>query len=344
MIPTNIEYGHILMALAKIDREGYPDNRESKKFDLVQGTMAYPPKYVISIANHFVNGEELDRNLFSGGEETNEFLRALGFIIAEKTEAVATFSSFSWTIINCNTAYKKFDKSLFLHNGTGIPVNIRSFFQLSEIRPGGRKELDLRLDNELFNAVIETDRQSNPRTRLLWKSDFASKLRALYPDVYEAFHISADLTQQYPDMIFLKRSEFEYDIFFADAVQFSAVYSDIESDKAENEGFIKEGNVKYYYGKRYERNPKNRQRAIEIHGCFCSVCNFNFEKMYGEFGKNFIEVHHIKPLHEFKGEEVDVNPEMDLIPICSNCHRIIHRDVQHLLTIKELREIIATIK
>ncbi len=330
-----------MLALAKIDREGYPDNRESKKFDLVHGTKAYPPKYVISIANHFANGEELDRNVFSGGEETNEFLRALGFNVAEKVEVV---SSFSWTMLNNNTAYKKFDKSLFLHNGTGIPIDIRSFFHLTVIQPGGRKELDLRLDNELFNVVIETDKQNNPRTRLLWKNDFAVKLRGLYPDIYEAFRSSANLQQQYPDMIFLKRNESEFDIFFADAIQFSAVYSDIEADKAENEELIREGNVKYYYGKRYERNPKNRQRAIEIHGCFCSVCNFDFERMYGEFGKNFIEVHHIKPLHEFKGEEVDVNPETDLIPICSNCHRIIHRDVQHLLTIKELREIIATIK
>jgi 5-methylcytosine-specific restriction protein A len=329
------------MALVKIDREGYPDNRDSKKYVLIQGTKTYPPKYVLSIANHFANGEELDRTLFSGGEETNNFLRTLGFNIAEKVESV---SSFSWTMINSNTAYKKFDKSLFLHNGTGVPIDIRSFFHLTEVQPGGRKELDLRLNNELYKAVIEMDKQKNPRTRLLWKSDFATKLRALYPDVYEAFQNTANHPQQYPDMIFLKRNESEYDIFFADAIQFGAVYSDIEADKAENEEFIKEGNVKYYYGKRYERNPKNRQRAIEIHGCFCSVCNFDFERMYGEFGKNFIEVHHIKPLHEFKGEEVDVNPETDLIPICSNCHRIIHRDVQHLLTVKELRGIIAKIK
>lgn len=125
------------MALAKIDREGYPDNRELKKFVLVHGIKTYPPKYVLSIANHFANGEELDRNLFSGGEETNIFLGSLGFNITEKSDT-------TWTIINNNTAYKEFGKSLFLHKGTAIPINIRSFFDLNDVMPGERKKINLR--------------------------------------------------------------------------------------------------------------------------------------------------------------------------------------------------------
>ncbi|WP_010304616.1 EVE domain-containing protein [Kurthia senegalensis] len=99
-----------------------------------------------------------------------------------------------------------------------------------------------------------------------------------------------------------------------------------------------EGKIQTYYGQRYERNAANRKRAIEIHGTTCQACGFDFEKVYGERGRNFIEVHHIKPLHITK--ETLVHPETDLIPLCANCHRMIHRDPQHVLTVKELKELL----
>jgi 5-methylcytosine-specific restriction protein A len=52
-------------------------------------------------------------------------------------------------------------------------------------------------------------------------------------------------------------------------------------------------------------------------------------------GKGFIEVHHIKPLFSLD-EEVNVNAETDLVPVCSNCHRIIHRKKNAILTVEEL--------
>ena len=48
-----------------------------------------------------------------------------------------------------------------------------------------------------------------------------------------------------------------------------------------------------------------------------------FEKVYGPLGKNFIEVHHTKPLSSVD-EEVVVDSEKDLVVLCSNCHSMIH--------------------
>jgi hypothetical protein len=59
MIPQNISIVHIQLALKQIDQEGFPENRDSKKFVLVQEGKSYPPKYVLSIANYYANGEEL---------------------------------------------------------------------------------------------------------------------------------------------------------------------------------------------------------------------------------------------------------------------------------------------
>ena len=52
----------------------------------------------------------------------------------------------------------------------------------------------------------------------------------------------------------------------------------------------------------------------------------NFEEKYGELGKDYIEVHHIKPISEIDSEYV-VDPEKDLIPVCSNCHSMLHRKI-----------------
>ena len=84
-----------------------------------------------------------------------------------------------------------------------------------------------------------------------------------------------------------------------------------------------------------ERNPKLRQQALDIHGYSCSICGFNFLERYGEIGRGFIHVHHVNPLSQ-TGEQI-VDPKTDLVPVCPNCHSMIHRDKNHILTIEELK-------
>lgn len=85
----------------------------------------------------------------------------------------------------------------------------------------------------------------------------------------------------------------------------------------------------------YERNAEARAKCIKHYGYKCAVCSFDFEKFYGSIGKNYIHVHHIVPLSEIK-KEYRLNPVKDLIPVCPNCHAIIHR-TQPALTIEQLR-------
>jgi len=85
-----------------------------------------------------------------------------------------------------------------------------------------------------------------------------------------------------------------------------------------------EGAHKQIYVNQYERDRHARDKCIRIYGTKCSVCDFDFEKAYGETGKNVIHVHHLKPLSEIKGE-YKVDPENHLRPVCPNCHTIIHR-------------------
>ena len=90
MIPSNIERGHIIKAIREIDLNGVLPRRNSKKFYLIFEGKQYPPKYVLSLANRFANDEELDPSEFSGGQETNNFIKRLRFDI-EETSSSGTF-------------------------------------------------------------------------------------------------------------------------------------------------------------------------------------------------------------------------------------------------------------
>lgn len=120
-------------------------------------------------------------------------------------------------------------------------------------------------------------------------------------------------------------------------IDLSTIQNDAEVDN--DTQLIKDGKVTYYFGKKYERDVRNRKLAIEIHGVNCSICGFNFKEVYGEHGENFIEVHHIKPLSMSDGE-MEINPREDLIPICSNCHRMMHRQRDKILSPNELRNMV----
>lgn len=106
------------------------------------------------------------------------------------------------------------------------------------------------------------------------------------------------------------------------------------------ESVIYEGKKKFIYTTKYERSPENRRKAIEYHGLSCATCGFNFSKVYGSLGADYIEIHHIKPLFSTE-EEIIVDPFKDLIPLCSNCHRMVHRHKNEILSISELKKIIS---
>lgn len=99
-----------------------------------------------------------------------------------------------------------------------------------------------------------------------------------------------------------------------------------------------EGGILDCHGSRFERNKMARNRCIAFYGCKCGVCGFDFETVYGEIGRSFIEVHHLIPISKIR-ESYRIDPIRDLIPLCSNCHSMIHR-MQSPMDIMELKRIV----
>ncbi len=98
-----------------------------------------------------------------------------------------------------------------------------------------------------------------------------------------------------------------------------------------------EGGKKRVYTTVYERDPENRQRAIDIHGTSCFACDINLGARYGSVADGFIHIHHRRPLY-ISGPTL-VDPEVDLVPLCPTCHAIVHLRGQ-LRTVNEVRKML----
>ncbi len=119
------------------------------------------------------------------------------------------------------------------------------------------------------------------------------------------------------------------------------IYTDNEIGEEEYTSIEYEGGAKSVFSTKYERNKVLRDKAIKIHGYTCIACNFNFKDHYGQWGEGYIHVHHLKPVSSnSKIYKELVNPKTDLVVVCANCHSMIHRRKDKILSINELKKII----
>ena len=132
--------------------------------------------------------------------------------------------------------------------------------------------------------------------------------------------------------------------------RFTHILNDIETDYSvadeldETEIPDVEGLRKSVFVNVYERSVEARNKCIEHMGCVCAVCGFDFEKVYGELGKGFIHIHHKIPVSSI-GKAYIINYETDLVPVCPNCHAMLHRGKNgKVLSIEELRKMMKEVK
>jgi len=111
---------------------------------------------------------------------------------------------------------------------------------------------------------------------------------------------------------------------------------------------IQEGSKKIAETAVYERSSMLRDYAIKhftMNGrIICGCCSFNFADFYGrELGEGFIEIHHAKPVFKYEDEDIEkklAQAVNNLVPVCSNCHRMIHRNLKNPLEIQLLKDAI----
>lgn len=112
-----------------------------------------------------------------------------------------------------------------------------------------------------------------------------------------------------------------------------ALPEELSEDESYPEAAKKQINVNAY-----EHNTIARSKCLQHYGFSCSVCEFNFEAVFGSIGHNYIHIHHLVPLTEIDNSYM-LDPIEDLRPICPNCHAMIHQK-QPAYTIEELKQLL----
>lgn len=227
---------------------------------------------------------------------------------------------FSWVIIDDLTVQKEIDQSVIKYNQTGIPIQLRKYWGVEALGRGLRKEIILNFNHKEYFSYIQMENSERMRTKMYWPSELTRQISARKFVKWISFHYDRDAWKV--EFINDENSEEE-----------------IKEGNFEVEIFGKEGKKVVYFTNRYERNSKLRKEAIRLHGLTCSCCKMNFREKYGEWGEGFIEIHHVKPLSALDKEEI-VHADTDLVPVCSNCHRMIHRKKGIVLSIEDLKSII----
>ncbi|GFM34182.1 HNH endonuclease [Desulfovibrio subterraneus] len=228
--------------------------------------------------------------------------------------------SHSWELLSPTVCIKTMDKSAFLYGGSGIPKEICFFFEMTSDQP--RREISLIHAGTTFTGSLEPD-ALDTRVRIFWRGGLDIIIKDYFPS--ELTRFQEDSPVEHPPLLRFTKGA-EPDVFTIELISQElanntppVIPEDLEVAIAR-----KEGETSTIVTTVRKRSQANRLAAIKYHGLECVVCGFNFEKFYGPLGQGFIEIHHVNPLHEKDGER-EVDPVKDLVPVCSNCHRMLHR-------------------
>ena len=145
---------------------------------------------------------------------------------------------------------------------------------------------------------------------------------------------------------YLFKNSFEYD----SAIELSSkVFTSKKTKKVliyDEDDTITEGKVSTKTAIVKERSQKLRRAAIEHYTVdgkiVCSVCGFDFKKIYGELGDGYIQMHHENPVYQYSddGFETYISEAVkNMKPLCANCHCMVHRNKGRLISITELKAI-----
>jgi 5-methylcytosine-specific restriction enzyme A len=178
----------------------------------------------------------------------------------------------------------------------------------------------------VFKFFVKSALDKNADVQVIINGTRYEPLENTWPTDWNSFELKFRKTGLEFDQ---KNPDRQNDLLFSWAATFFGVSLSllpIESEIKETEtGMGKpEGKEIKTIIKKYERSRVNRAACIEHHGIKCKICELSFSEQYSPIGEGFIHVHHLKPLSALQGSYI-IDPVNDLIPVCPNCHSMIHK-------------------
>lgn len=212
-------------------------------------------------------------------------------------------NSYSW-FIDGRYAYKKIDKSVIIYATSGIPKEIRQYFDVENLKLGEKQNIILEYNSVMYSAYIEMQKNLK-RTRLLWENDLQKQLLLKINEqsigrrllVFEYVSIN-----HYKLSIDLINTDDEFELLEVEKEQLNQLLGSIE-----NEVLNKiEETEKITYIKARIGHSKLKEILIKKHRC-CKICGLSDER--------FLVASHIKPWSKSNNQErLDLNNVLLLCP------------------------------
>jgi 5-methylcytosine-specific restriction protein A len=298
---------HILQAIREAGAVGPKAFREkygygkATKYLVAHDGSAYDSKAILGVAEKFATGSALQHDDFSGGEQgVLSVLRRLGFSIVRSRNP-----DWKWDeiVLACDL--------LVSNNWRGLSANDPRVVDLSVLLGN----LDLHGPEE---RGIDF---RNPNGVAMKTANLATE----HPE-YTGKPTNGGRHDRAVTLAFIEDPVGMANIANRIRVEGTSGSSGVDFPDPDLEG-ADEGRLLERHHLRYERDRGLRARKITAtqkdgQPIACEACGFDFAYTYGRHGEDYIEVHHLVPLHTTGQTR---NTLRDLALLCSNCHRMIHR-------------------
>ncbi|MFC1654641.1 HNH endonuclease [Myxococcota bacterium] len=144
------------------------------------------------------------------------------------------FPAYSWDLLSDNVAIKHMDKSAFVHNGTGIPREIASFFHLPESGLTEPRPVVLQVEDKKYDAQCTMDAVLS-RFRLFWRTDFSELIRERFPHFHSVFSSGGSFEGDRPQMHLERIQSDVYRVSFSDPATMPEVVDSESEEWADEE-------------------------------------------------------------------------------------------------------------
>lgn len=238
----------------------------------------------------------------------------------------------------------------FINREPGITTSRLKSLLVDLLRPTGK---DAEIARNRSDTYFEQKVRNLVSHRTLERLGYAEYSRLDNDGIHTITEAGRDFLQTNIDALeYLFSGDFNYDDVQSSFVDLTKIGEQKQRILIYDENLvIEEGTKRVKNVQVYERSKKLREAAINrntINGHLkCSVCSFDFSAVYGERGKGYIEIHHQKPIFQYEDQDTTKFLEQALqnvAPVCSNCHRMIHREKNSPMSVEELRQLVERVR
>lgn len=228
--------------------------------------------------------------------------------------------AYSWEILNEKIAIKNMNKSAFKHRGTGIPKEIRYFFDMNKMKKGDRRIVFLEYKKKNYKAKLEMGRtrsfhgkKVSEEARMFWFNDFEKRIKQRFPERFKAHQENEKIDTKYELSLRFEKDSVKKDLYhisfistlFPRAIEISPTAIDIDEPKLPHRSTLQITRI--------IRDTKITRELKILYDNTCQICG----KSILLRDRKYSEAHHLRPLgQEHNGSDTKGN----IIILCPNHH------------------------